>query len=373
MTTRRPRRFALALLTLLPALLAAPRPASAVTVSGCLAGKLGDVGGAVVGQVACHAKQAARSDAARLAACLEKAEARFDGGGDPMLGRFAKRERRPGCVTTGDQVALAARVATYVNGLEAAVGNAGTANACDAAKLRCVGAYAGGVLACLARAAKSGGVVDVRCLVKQEERLGDSARGCLRKAAARGVCSAADGGALADGADAFAAATLCALDPPGAGGCPGLPTPVPTPTRTATPVPSRTPTPLATSGAAGAAQDCVDMINAYRASIGRPPYARWTAAEGCADDQAHDDSQSHVPHGAFGQCGEWAQNECPGWPGPPAQMIGSCLQAMWNEGPGDDFATHGHYINMSSTSYTKVACGFHVTANGSVWAVQDFQ
>ena len=54
-------------------------------------------------------------------------------------------------------------------------------------------------------------------------------------------------------------------------------------------------------------------------------------------------------------------------------MIGNCLQAMWNEGPGSNFATHGHYINMTSHSYTKVACGFAVLANGTVWAAQDFQ
>jgi hypothetical protein len=46
---------------------------------------------------------------------------------------------------------------------------------------------------------------------------------------------------------------------------------------------------------------------------------------------------------------------------------------MWAEGPGADFQTHGHYINMSSTKYTKVACGFYETPTGSVWAVQDFQ
>jgi len=51
---------------------------------------------------------------------------------------------------------------------------------------------------------------------------------------------------------------------------------------------------------------------------------------------------------------------------------GSCLQQMWNEGPGADFQAHGHYINMSSTKYTKVACGFYKTSNGSIWAVQDF-
>jgi hypothetical protein len=46
---------------------------------------------------------------------------------------------------------------------------------------------------------------------------------------------------------------------------------------------------------------------------------------------------------------------------------------MWNEGPGEDFSKHGHYINMSSTKYTKVACGFWTTPKGSVWAVQNFR
>jgi hypothetical protein len=54
-------------------------------------------------------------------------------------------------------------------------------------------------------------------------------------------------------------------------------------------------------------------------------------------------------------------------------MIGDCMQMMWNEGPGDFNAGHGHYINMSSTMYTKVACGFHLLPDGNVWAVQDFQ
>lgn len=46
---------------------------------------------------------------------------------------------------------------------------------------------------------------------------------------------------------------------------------------------------------------------------------------------------------------------------------------MWDEGPGDFYGGHGHYINMSSTQYSRVACGFHVLADGSVWATQDFQ
>ena len=125
-------------------------------------------------------------------------------------------------------------------------------------------------------------------------------------------------------------------------------------------------------GPAGAAQTCVDAINQYRSTLGLAAYSRWTDAESCADGQAASDSQSGSAHGAFGACGENAQNECPGWSGPPEQMIGACLDMMWAEGPGADFSAHGHYINMSSTEYTKVACGFTVLGDGSVWAVQDF-
>ena len=121
-----------------------------------------------------------------------------------------------------------------------------------------------------------------------------------------------------------------------------------------------------------ATQLCVDTINMYRATLGLPPLARWTDAEVCSDGEAMSDGASGTPHGAFGQCGEFAQNECPGWPGPPESMITGCLEQMWAEGPGEDFNTHGHYINMSSTGYTKVACGF-ADGQGGVWAVQNFQ
>jgi hypothetical protein len=78
-------------------------------------------------------------------------------------------------------------------------------------------------------------------------------------------------------------------------------------------------------------------------------------------------------HGAFGQCGEFAQNECPGWPAPAEKMITGCLKAMWDEGPGDFNSGHGHYINMSSTKYALVACGFYTTPSGDIWSVQDFK
>jgi hypothetical protein len=126
-------------------------------------------------------------------------------------------------------------------------------------------------------------------------------------------------------------------------------------------------------GSSGAADLCVNIINQYRSTLGLPPYERWTQAEPCADDQAQSDSQTMQAHGAFGQCSESAQNECPGWPGTPESILPGCLQMMWDEGPGTDFSKHGHYINMSSTQYTQVACGFHTTPGGDVWSVQDFR
>lgn len=118
---------------------------------------------------------------------------------------------------------------------------------------------------------------------------------------------------------------------------------------------------------------CVDTINHYRATLGLPAYARWADGEACADGQARSDAASGTPHGAFGQCTESAQNECPGWNDTPASVISACMDAAWAEGPGTDFGRHGHYNNMSSTGYTKVACGFFTTAGGQVWSVQNFK
>jgi hypothetical protein len=348
--------------------------ARAVTVNVCLAGKLTDVGKTVAARLACAARDAVQPSADLLATCLANVDDRFDGGADPLLGRFAKREFRTTCVTFGDQSTLAARIATYTASVDSAIAKSARSNRCDAVKLKCVGRYVAAVNGCLARAASSTGTIDPGCLAKQRTRLVDPARGCLQRGEFRDPCSVSgDAAALAAGADAFSAQTVCALDPSGTATCAGLPTPAPTPSRTATPVATRTPTAVPTANANGVEQLCVDTINAYRATIGRAPLARWTAAESCAEDQGFADAATQTAHSAFGQCGEWAQNECPGWPGPSDVMIANCLAAMWSEGPGSNFATHGHYINMANGGYTKVACGFAVLPDGKVWAVQDFQ
>lgn len=101
-----------------------------------------------------------------------------------------------------------------------------------------------------------------------------------------------------------------------------------------------------------------------------PPLARWADAEACSDQQSANDQSTNSPHGNFGACGESAQNTCPNW-GSEQDVVVGCLQAMWDEGPGEPFEAHGHYINMSNTEYTKVACGFSASGGG-VWANQNF-
>ena len=121
-------------------------------------------------------------------------------------------------------------------------------------------------------------------------------------------------------------------------------------------------------------QLCVDTINQYRATLSLPPLTRWTEKESCSDGEAKSDSITGQAHGAFGTCQEMAQNECPNWPLPIEKQILGCLQMMWDEGPGEPYSEHGHYINMTNPKYTQVACGFAVTADGKkFWSVQNFR
>ena len=135
------------------------------------------------------------------------------------------------------------------------------------------------------------------------------------------------------------------------------------------PIPGCAPAPMPSSG--DVYQDCVDRINQFRWECQcLPPLARWSDAETCSDEQSGNDQATNSPHGNFGACGEWAQNTCPNW-GSEQDVIVGCLQAMWDEGPGEPFSEHGHYINMSNPEYTKVACGFSSSGAG-VWSNQNF-
>jgi len=115
----------------------------------------------------------------------------------------------------------------------------------------------------------------------------------------------------------------------------------------------------------------VARINQFRATLSLPALTEWSAGESCANGQAQADNAAGTTHSTFGTCGESAQNECPAWPA-LSQVVTGCLPAMWNEGPGSDFATHGDYTNMASTTYTKVAVGIYLTPSNTVWAAMNF-
>jgi uncharacterized protein YkwD len=129
------------------------------------------------------------------------------------------------------------------------------------------------------------------------------------------------------------------------------------------------------------AADCVARVNQFRACVCLPPLTRWTAGESCANQDAAYDPANGAHAGFIADlCSPegFAQDECPAWPS-ETQVVSGCLQQMFDEGPpptanctGDCYETHGHFINMTNTSYTMVACGI-ATVNGQITAVQDFQ
>lgn len=139
------------------------------------------------------------------------------------------------------------------------------------------------------------------------------------------------------------------------------------------PIPGCRPTPLPSTG--DFEQDCVDRINQLRWECQcLPPLQRWTDAEACATMMSEYDS-TRSAHAGFREriCspGGRGQNECPGYPSQDS-ITGLCLQQMWDEGPGEDFQAHGHYINMTNPAHSRVACGIFVTPGGRVWSVQNF-
>jgi hypothetical protein len=183
-----------------------------------------------------------------------------------------------------------------------------------------------------------------------------------------GLSSAADAFA-APGEDAYSAPLPDAYVPSMGGPC-MLGAPL------AEPIAGCRPTTPPTSG--DAHEDCVRRINQFRCECQHlQPLMRDRAGEGCADMMAqYDFEHGMTPHAGFSAriCpGGNGQNECPGW-GSVESTIEGCLQQMWDEGPGDFYGPppHGHYINMSSTSFDSVSCGFYVTPSGSTWAVQNF-
>ena len=62
----------------------------------CSAGKKKCVANKVKAILGCYGKDATKPDSTALAACIQKAQDKFDGGVDPTKGCFAKLEAKPG-------------------------------------------------------------------------------------------------------------------------------------------------------------------------------------------------------------------------------------------------------------------------------------
>jgi hypothetical protein len=127
-------------------------------------------------------------------------------------------------------------------------------------------------------------------------------------------------------------------------------------------------------------QLCVTETNRYRAMVGVAALAESAALEAYADAGAMEDFSSS-PHMHFSMTNgggiAFAENECPvqgNWMVPAGGDLGDvvrqCIAAFYAEGPGSDFSTHGHYINMMG-NYGTLGCGFYQMGTG-VTIVQDY-
>lgn len=122
--------------------------------------------------------------------------------------------------------------------------------------------------------------------------------------------------------------------------------------------------------------DCVARINQLRWECQcLPPLERWEEGEDCANQQAQYDYEHDEAHAGISaricEPSNASQNECPDY-NPNFDIVNFCLQQMWDEGPGEPYIAHGHYINMSDPNITKVACGLYITPEGNFWSVQNF-
>ena len=131
-------------------------------------------------------------------------------------------------------------------------------------------------------------------------------------------------------------------------------------------------------------EDCLAKINEYRATENLEPLT--LAAEDkqtCADKQSADDLKSNKAHGHFGDCGEFAQNSGPNFNGSFQKNASAVaeyyLKMMWEDEKAKaekgvtEYAQIGHYLNMKNTSYSKVACGITLSADGKTgWFNVDF-
>jgi len=124
---------------------------------------------------------------------------------------------------------------------------------------------------------------------------------------------------------------------------------------------------------------CVQETNRYRGMNRKPALTASAQLETYADTGAMVDFTS-TPHNHFSSTHgggiAFAENECPKWDlgaqgqGDMQKLVAACIAAFYAEGPGTDYQTHGHYINMMG-AYQTLGCGIFQSGT-TVTIVQDY-
>jgi hypothetical protein len=120
--------------------------------------------------------------------------------------------------------------------------------------------------------------------------------------------------------------------------------------------------------------ECLKLLNEYRATEDLEPMTLADAEkQQCAIDQAAADMADNAAHGHFGDCGESAQNSGPNfstsWRSNATGAVQYYEMAMWENEKAKveqgitEYKQIGHYLNMKN-SYSKVACGIAISADG---------
>ena len=133
-------------------------------------------------------------------------------------------------------------------------------------------------------------------------------------------------------------------------------------------------------GGNAAVQASLTATNMYRQMNGKTPLTDSPALDAFADTGAMTDF-STAPHTHFtntqGGGIAFAENECPvqgNWMlpagGDMAALVTQCIAAFYAEGPGTDYSTHGHYINMMG-DYATLGTGIYQMGTG-VTITQDY-
>ena len=138
------------------------------------------------------------------------------------------------------------------------------------------------------------------------------------------------------------------------------------------------------SGSNAALVECVTQTNAYRAMNGKSALTESSSLESYAATGAQFDYTNMMAHDHFTMTSgggiAFAENELPGFSGwnisnaggDMTSLMDMCLQAFYDEGPGSDYSTHGHYIDMMG-AYGTLGCGIYEdSSTGNVTIVQDY-